>query len=86
MRPDKTACSLALAAKLGLASPDIFAAPDEIQVYTEEMDNPGEFGLELHVNFVPKGEKIAPYAGAIELPSVFRLPRVWPQAAIFCSC
>jgi hypothetical protein len=65
MRSDRTAYRLVLAAISGLTSSDIFAAPDEIQVYTEEMDDPGEFGLELHVNYVPKGEKRAPYVGAM---------------------
>lgn len=41
------------------------AAPDEIQVYTEEMDDPGEFGLELHLNYVPKGRREASYPGEI---------------------
>jgi hypothetical protein len=65
MSSAKTAYCLALAAALGLASPGSYAVPDEIQVYTEEMDDPGEFGLELHVNYVPRGEKTAPYDGAM---------------------
>ena len=28
---------------------------DEIQVYTDDIDKPGEFALELHVNTTPKG-------------------------------
>lgn len=39
------------------------AAPDEIQVYTGEMDEPGEFGLELHLNWVPNGAKTPSYPG-----------------------
>lgn len=39
------------------------AAEDEIQVYTEEMDEPGEFGVELHVNYVQQGRKTAGYPG-----------------------
>ncbi len=65
MSPATAAYCLAFAATVGLASPKTFAAPDEIQVYTEEMDDPGDFGLELHVNYVPKGEKKPPYQGAI---------------------
>lgn len=60
-----TAALLALAALTGVSN--ALAASDEIQVYTEEMDEPGEFGLELHVNYVPKGRKEASYAG--EMPS-----------------
>lgn len=57
----------ALAAAIGLISPGAIAAPDEIQVYTEEMDDPGEFGQELHVNYAIKGAKEASYQG--EMPS-----------------
>lgn len=39
------------------------AAPDEIQVYTEELDRPGEFCLEQHLNFVPHGQQVADYPG-----------------------
>jgi hypothetical protein len=46
------------------AIPEAAAAPDEIQVYTEEMDEPGEFGLELHVNYVLKGQKEPAFEGA----------------------
>jgi hypothetical protein len=28
---------------------------DEIQVYTDDIDKPGEFGLELHINTTPSG-------------------------------
>lgn len=43
----------------------VLAAPDEIQVYTEEMNDPGEYGVELHVNYVVDGEKAAAYEGAL---------------------
>ncbi len=49
-----------------LTAPVALAAPDEIQVYTEEMNDPGEFGLELHVNYALKGAKEAGFAG--EMP------------------
>lgn len=39
------------------------AAPDEIQVYTEEMNKPGEFSLELHSNYALKGAKAPSYQG-----------------------
>ena len=61
------ACGLAAAAAFGLTSSGALAAPDEIQVYTEEMNDPGEFGLELHVNYAIKGAKEPGYAG--EMPS-----------------
>ena len=46
-----------------LLVPGVMAAPDEIQVYTEEMNDPGKFGLELHVNYALKGAKEPSYAG-----------------------
>lgn len=42
------------------------AAPDEIQVYTQEIDEPGEFGLELHMNYVPQGRKEATFPGEMK--------------------
>jgi hypothetical protein len=39
------------------------AAPDEIQVYTDDMNEPGDFGVELHVNYVLDGAKQSGYAG-----------------------
>lgn len=59
----KITCSLVTAASLALISPIGFAAPDEIQVYTEEMDDPGEFGLELHVNYAIDGARQAGFEG-----------------------
>jgi len=34
------------------------ALSDEIQVYTDDINAPGEFGLELHVNTTPKGRRV----------------------------
>src|ERR1039458_3546525 len=46
----------AAAAGLGCAVlPARAAMIDEIQVYTDDINKPGEFGLELHVNTTPKG-------------------------------
>jgi hypothetical protein len=41
------------------------ALPDEIQVYTDDIDAPGQFGLELHVNTTPSGRSIPDYPGEI---------------------
>ena len=65
-----------LAALLVSASASAWAAPDEIQVYTGEMDDPGEFGLELHVNYVPKGAQEPNYEG--EKPS-HHMTQVTPE-------
>lgn len=50
-----------------LAISTAFAASDEIQVYTEELNDPGQYGVELHVNFVPDGARQPSYVG--ESPS-----------------
>src|SRR5512142_607153 len=65
------AARLMACAALGWMSPGALAAPDEIQVYTEEMDEPGTFGLELHVNYVPDGRTQPTYEG--EMKSNHRL-------------
>jgi hypothetical protein len=67
MKLRRLACSLIGATSLASPSLSALAAPDEIQVYTEEMDDPGEFGLELHVNYVLKGARSAGHAG--EMPA-----------------
>jgi hypothetical protein len=64
------------AVMLSMAGPGAIAAPDEIQVYTEEMNDPREFGLELHVNYVMKGAKEPAYEG--EMPS-HHLLQVTPE-------
>ena len=62
-----SAC-LALLALLGLtALPAAWAAlPDEIQVYADDLNAPGEFGLEVHVNTSPRGQRDATYAGEVK--------------------
>jgi hypothetical protein len=40
-----------------------FAITDEIQVYTDEINEAGERGLELHLNTTPRGRKTPQYAG-----------------------
>lgn len=47
-----------------LSSHTALAAPDEIQVYTDDMNEPGEYGVELHINYVIDGEKQPGYEGA----------------------
>jgi hypothetical protein len=76
MRTRSTALQLVLSAFLGLTAFGALAAPDEIQVYTEELDDPGEFGLELHINHVPKGRRDPSFRG--EMRSDHRL-QVTPE-------
>jgi hypothetical protein len=42
----------------------VMAAPEEIQVYMNEMNQPGEFGLDVHVNYVTAGAALPDYPGA----------------------
>lgn len=51
---------LALAGSTGA----VLAAPEEIQVYMNEMNQPGDFGLDVHVNYVTSGAAEPDYAGA----------------------
>ena len=60
----------------GVAGVCAHAAPDEIQVYTEELDAPGESGVELHLNQVPSGRTKPTYPG--ESQSAHRL-QVTPE-------
>jgi hypothetical protein len=39
------------------------ALPDEIQVYTDDINAPGERGLELHINTTPRGTPAPNYPG-----------------------
>ena len=38
---------------------------DEIQVYIDDINTPGEWGLELHINSTPRGVSKPTYAGEI---------------------
>jgi hypothetical protein len=38
---------------------------DEIQVYTDDINAPGEFGLEVHVNTTPSGRSTPDYPGEV---------------------
>ena len=55
-----------LAASCALLLPAAHSAlPDEIQVYTDDINAPGEFGLELHVNTTPRGIRTPGYPGEV---------------------
>ncbi len=41
------------------------ASSDEIQVYADDINKPGEFGLELHVNTTPRGRSTPDYPGEV---------------------
>ena len=46
---------------------DALAAPEEIQVYLDDVNEPRELGLEMHVNYVVDGPRQPAYAG--QMPS-----------------
>lgn len=57
------ACVLGAAALL--ASLPVRAIQDEIQVYTDDIDAPGEYGLETHINTTPRGRRTPAYPGDV---------------------
>jgi len=50
-----------------------WAAPEEIQVYLDELNAPGQLGLDLHSYYVMAGAGTAAYSGAQPALHVFRL-------------
>jgi len=67
---------LTIAAGLLLAGPAL-AADEEIQVYMDDMDRPGQFGLDLHNNYVLSGDAGVDYAGQMSSLHRYRLTPEW---------
>ncbi len=67
---------LALAVGTALARPAL-AADEEIQVYMDDMDRPGQFGLDLHNNYVLSGDPGLDYAGEQSSLHRYRLTPEW---------
>jgi len=63
---------IALALALGSAVHDVLAAPEEIQVYMDDLTEPGGFGTDLHNNYVVRGSNEPDYAGAQAPNHVYR--------------
>jgi hypothetical protein len=63
---------LCMAILASAASP-VLAASEEIQVYMDEMNGAGKFGLDIHANYVFSGTGQADYAGAQAPLHVFRV-------------
>ena len=63
-----------LAAVLALpqAIPAARAAPHEINVFTDELEEPGEIGLEMHVNYA-RGRDSPDYPGELPPDKVWRV-------------
>jgi hypothetical protein len=66
----------AIAVGLGLAAPAL-AADEEIQVYMNEMNRPGQFGLDLHNNYVLSGDAGLDYLGQMSSLHRYRLTPEW---------
>jgi hypothetical protein len=56
---------------LGAVS-SVWAADDEIQVYTDDINKPGEFGLELHLNYVTVGSRERAWPQQVPPKQLFR--------------
>ena len=56
----------------GSPDPAAGAQQDEIQVYTDDINKRGEFGLELHLNTTPQGKTTPDYPGEITNHHGFR--------------
>lgn len=62
-----------LAAGLLLWPATAYAAPEEIQVYMDEMDARGEFGLDIHNNYVLSGDPLLDYPGQRQSRHQYRI-------------
>jgi hypothetical protein len=58
---------------LMLCATQAYAISDEIQVYTDDINKPGEYGLELHMNTTPAGRSTPDYPGDSAPRHGFRL-------------
>src|SRR5690242_16563263 len=63
LRVAMTLAAVALSACL--ASPARAALPDEIQVYTDDLEEPGARGVELHINTTPRGNRTPQFPGEV---------------------
>ena len=70
--PRRRAASATIAAIMTLAAPIARAVPDEIQVYTDDINAPREFGLELHLNATPKGRTTPDFPGDLPTQGSYR--------------
>jgi len=54
-----------LGAMVAMSPVAALAITDEIQVYTDDINKPGDFGLELHINTTPSGRSTPDYPGDV---------------------
>lgn len=60
-----------LALALSVSAP-VMAAPEEIQVYLDDLTAPGRFGSDVHTNYVLSGPRTPDYPGALASNHLFR--------------
>ncbi len=58
---------------LSAFSPTCAAAPDEIQVYIDDITETGRFGADIHNNYVASGSNTPDFPGAQPPDGVYRL-------------
>jgi hypothetical protein len=63
----------AVALGLTLAARAALSAPEEIQVYLDDVTTPGRFGLDVHNNYAVSGSETPDYDGARPSEHVYRL-------------
>lgn len=61
----RKACALAMVLLVGVIAGRAWAQTDEIQVYNAEINEPGQFGIELHNNYTPIGRTTPEFRGAV---------------------
>lgn len=62
-----------IAVALGIISVTAQGAPEEIQVYMDDLTKPGSFGMDVHNSYVLSGSGTPDYAGAQPPNHVYRL-------------
>ena len=72
------ACRLFLGVALALGgSGPVLAAPEEVQVYLNDINPVGAFGLDLHVNEVPAGDPAPDHVGGESSVGRYRFTPEW---------
>jgi len=61
------------AISLGIVSGTAAGAPEEIQIYMDDLSKPGHFGMDVHNSFVMSGSSTPDYPGAQPPNHVYRL-------------
>ena len=69
----KTVVCAFLAGALCIGTQGAVSAPEEIQVYTYDVNEPREFSVELHTNYVIEGPRTPQYPGQLPTNHVLQL-------------